>query len=208
VFLLNLRPEGAVMKFLTCCAWLVNLPFLLFSSLVGTWVFLHAWKTSAMCLPPSRAHVLFAVTWEVLGFLWVLMHVRLAATAIRIEVQLRRTEAELRVLEVDSDVIARWGRVSMLGSFTSLEDSPQLKGLSAQEIASLPSSRVEMTPGDDEVCSICVDSFAEGDCVRCLNTCGHTFHQSCIDLWLLRQADCPLCKRTVSAVSACKSCEP
>merc|ERR1711990_1281991 len=99
--------------------------------------------------------------------------------AVRIEVQLRRTESELRAVGAENpDVVARWGNVSALGFATS-EDSSALKGLSSQDIAALPSSTVQAMQ-DDEMCSICVDSFVEGDCVRCLDQCGHKFHQSCI----------------------------
>merc|ERR1712151_54745 len=132
------------------------------------------------------------------SYAWVVMHMRLAAMAIRIEVRLRKTESELRAVASDNaDVVARWGHVSSLGARDS-EETSRFNGLSSPDIAALSSSTLQQTP-EGEVCSICVDSFAAGDCVRCLDSCGHMFHQSCIDLWLLRQADCPLCKRTVSA---------
>jgi len=46
-------------------------------------------------------------------------------------------------------------------------------------------------------CPICITDLESGDVVRRLPVCGHVFHRSCIDLWLLRRADCPLCKRCV-----------
>jgi len=204
LFLLSLRPEGAFLKCLTYCSWLVNLPLLFVSSVMGTWALVDAWRTSALCLPSSTERCIFAATWLLLGFLWVAMHMRLAVMALRTEMQHRRVEAELRALE-SPEVLARWGASAL--SVTSMEGAPELKGLSSQEIASLPSNTWEAVSGEDEVCSICVDSFETGDCVRCLSACGHTYHQSCIDLWLLRQADCPLCKREVSAIPSCKSRE-
>ena len=47
-------------------------------------------------------------------------------------------------------------------------------------------------------CALCLEEYAEGDLMRHLS-CGHTFHQRCIDIWLLRQQrnqvrTCPLCK--------------
>lgn len=206
LFLLNLRPDGFLMKVLTCCGWLINLPLLLLSSLLGTVIFFQS-IFSPECLPGDGMNVLFIIVWITLSYAWVAMHMRLAFMAARIEVQLRKAEAELHAVAADNaDVVARWGHVSSLG-VTYSENSPQLNGLSSQDIASLPSSTLQTTPHDD-ICSICVDSFAAGDCVRRLNSCGHTFHQSCIDLWLLRQADCPLCKQTVSAISSSKPCEP
>jgi len=204
LFLNSLRPEGVVLKCLTYCAWLVNLPLLLFSSVMGIWAMVDAWRTSALCLPSSTDKCIFATAWQLVGLLWAAMHMRLAKMALRNEMQHRRVEAELRALE-SPEVLARWGARAL--SVTSLEGAPELKGLSSEEIASLPSNTWETVSGEDEVCSICVDSFETGDYVRSLSACGHTFHQSCIDLWLLRQADCPLCKRTVSAVPSCKPCE-
>merc|ERR1712187_22241 len=175
-------------------------------SLLGT-VILCQSGFSLGCLAGEGMHVLFVFVWMALSYAWVGMHLRLAVLAIRMEAQLRKMEAELHAVAANNtDVVARWGLVSASGR-TYTEGSSQLKGLSSQEIASLPSSTLQATP-DDEVCSICVDTFAAGDCVRSLSSCGHTFHQSCIDLWLLRQADCPLCKRTVPAISTSKSLEP
>merc|ERR1712187_641855 len=201
LFLLNLRPDSFLMKFLTCCAWMVNLPFLLVSSVVGTVVFVQGCSDTE-CWPGDMMHMIFILFWIVLSYIWVGMHVRLAVMAVRTEAQLRKNEAELRAVVTDhGDVVARWGHVS------ASEDPTALKGMSSQDIASLPSSTIQATQ-DDDICSICVDSFVEGDCVRCLDTCGHKFHQSGIDLWLLRQANCPLCKQTVSAIPSSKRCDP
>ncbi len=47
-------------------------------------------------------------------------------------------------------------------------------------------------PGDS--CAICLDTLEDDDDVRGL-TCGHAFHASCLDPWLVnRRACCPLCK--------------
>lgn len=48
------------------------------------------------------------------------------------------------------------------------------------------------SPGDS--CAICLDTLEDDDDVRGL-TCGHAFHASCLDPWLIsRRACCPLCK--------------
>uniref|UniRef100_A0A7S1MMS0 RING-type E3 ubiquitin transferase n=1 Tax=Alexandrium catenella TaxID=2925 RepID=A0A7S1MMS0_ALECA len=47
--------------------------------------------------------------------------------------------------------------------------------------------------GGDMECSICFGPYADGEEIRKL-TCGHHFHQRCVDVWLLRhQNRCPLC---------------
>jgi len=47
--------------------------------------------------------------------------------------------------------------------------------------------------GGDLECSICFGSYREGEDIRKLS-CGHHFHQRCVDVWLLgHQNRCPLC---------------
>merc|ERR1712193_177675 len=46
-------------------------------------------------------------------------------------------------------------------------------------------------------CSVCMDVLAEGDQVRVLPGCGHTFHVHCIDEWLEHHTTCPICRRDV-----------
>merc|ERR1712151_382222 len=117
--------------------------------------------------------------------------------AWRLERCLQHSETELSRLE-SPEVLARWGQVS---STLTLDGNP-LNGLSATEIAKLPCEEWQESVDSDELCAICVDGFKPGDSVRCLSACGHRFHKSCIDLWLLRQADCPLCKRAVATTSS------
>jgi len=53
-------------------------------------------------------------------------------------------------------------------------------------------SREQLGSGDLE-CSICFGPYSEGEEIRKL-TCGHHFHQRCVDVWLLgHQNRCPLC---------------
>ncbi|MCO5606762.1 hypothetical protein L7F22_060952 [Adiantum nelumboides] len=48
-------------------------------------------------------------------------------------------------------------------------------------------------------CSICLEDLREGERVRRLPACGHTFHARCIDLWFADFASsCPCCRATVS----------
>lgn len=45
-------------------------------------------------------------------------------------------------------------------------------------------------------CMVCLCDFSNGEEVRRL-PCNHTFHASCIDEWLRRCTDCPICKANV-----------
>lgn len=45
-------------------------------------------------------------------------------------------------------------------------------------------------------CSICLESFCEGDELICL-PCGHRFHLCCLDPWIRTCGDCPYCRRGI-----------
>ncbi|XAR67116.1 hypothetical protein NMG60_11013552 [Bertholletia excelsa] len=49
----------------------------------------------------------------------------------------------------------------------------------------------------DSECPICLSLFEEGEEVRKLPRCKHSFHASCIDMWLYSHYDCPVCRATV-----------
>ncbi|XP_043726077.1 E3 ubiquitin-protein ligase ATL41-like [Telopea speciosissima] len=46
-------------------------------------------------------------------------------------------------------------------------------------------------------CSICLSTLEEEELVRLLPNCVHLFHADCIDMWLISQSTCPIC-RTVA----------
>ncbi|XP_057964999.1 probable E3 ubiquitin-protein ligase RHY1A [Malania oleifera] len=45
-------------------------------------------------------------------------------------------------------------------------------------------------------CSVCLDSFGEGDELICL-PCAHRFHSACLAPWLRTCGDCPYCRRVI-----------
>ncbi|KAL6964086.1 hypothetical protein U1Q18_035142 [Sarracenia purpurea var. burkii] len=49
-------------------------------------------------------------------------------------------------------------------------------------------------------CSICLDSFLEGDELICL-PCAHRFHSGCLDPWIQTCGDCPYCRRGIRAMN-------
>ncbi|OWM77283.1 RING-H2 finger protein ATL39-like [Punica granatum] len=43
-------------------------------------------------------------------------------------------------------------------------------------------------------CAVCLSVVEDGEEIRRLPRCKHTFHVSCIDMWLYSHSDCPLCR--------------
>eukprot|EP00928_Gymnodinium_smaydae_P057632 TRINITY_DN4084_c0_g2_i1.p1 TRINITY_DN4084_c0_g2~~TRINITY_DN4084_c0_g2_i1.p1 ORF type:complete len:467 (+),score=83.36 TRINITY_DN4084_c0_g2_i1:117-1517(+) len=57
-------------------------------------------------------------------------------------------------------------------------------------------------------CMVCLSDFSQGEEVRRL-PCGHVFHATCIDEWLRRCMECPICKANVGgAVNAASASGP
>ncbi|KAK1256516.1 RING-H2 finger protein ATL8 [Acorus gramineus] len=54
-------------------------------------------------------------------------------------------------------------------------------------------------------CPICLAEFVEGDEIRILPQCGHGFHVSCVDTWLVSHSSCPSCRR-ILVVATCQKC--
>lgn len=77
-----------------------------------------------------------------------------------------------------------------------------IHGLSKIAISSLPTlkynkNQANGAASDGEVCSVCLESFREGEMVRELTRCRHLFHTDCIDMWLYSHITCPLCRAVI-----------
>lgn len=198
-FLLDLRHKSAIPQFLASFTWLIALPFFMIWTFVGTSWLLDVRRETPMCVP-TVSHLWFSGFWLALCYVWIIIHVALGVVVVVRENRIRRAETDLREI-ADADVISRWGQVSQLAGYQSHSGSIN-SGLTPKEIRALP---CETTMALDSgvglaercECPICINTFESGDRIRQLPTCRHIFHRSCIDLWLLRRADCPLCKRSV-----------
>ncbi|RWW41671.1 hypothetical protein BHE74_00052831 [Ensete ventricosum] len=78
-------------------------------------------------------------------------------------------------------------------------------GLDPSAIAALPSfsyrrastaegRRCEHTCTSTVECAVCLSMVGEGETVRLLSACEHLFHAECIDVWLLSNSTCPVCR--------------
>ncbi|WVY96688.1 hypothetical protein V8G54_028839 [Vigna mungo] len=43
-------------------------------------------------------------------------------------------------------------------------------------------------------CTVCLSEYQGEDILRILPFCGHSFHVTCIDLWLQQNSTCPVCR--------------
>lgn len=199
-FLLDLRQKNTLPKLLLSFTWLIALPLFTIWTAVGTYWLWEVRRVTPQCLPVG-VHLWFIIVWQVLSYVWIAIHGGLGAVAWVLERRLRRREWDLRQLE-DDDVLSRWGQVSQIGDYTSLsaQHTVGLSPADINKIAGRTSVVTEAEAAEDRECPICLNDLNSGDKVRHLASCGHTFHRSCIDLWLLRRADCPLCKSEVKSV--------
>jgi len=202
-FLLDFRHKSAVTRWLSRFTWFVAVPLFFLLTLLGTSWLWSVRTESPQCMP-TTAHFWFAASWVALSYTWVLIYVLVGVAAAILECRRRRAENSLREME-DADVISRWGHVSQLSGYQELAGS-QVQGMEPSEIRAMPGEAVLAADLKDEAggeleCPICITACEAGERVRRLPGCGHTFHKSCIDLWLLRSAACPLCKRSARADS-------
>ncbi|KAF6163582.1 hypothetical protein GIB67_022147 [Kingdonia uniflora] len=55
--------------------------------------------------------------------------------------------------------------------------------------------------GEDGICTVCLSEFVEGEVLRTLPECVHSFHVPCIDMWLNSHTSCPLCRTDAATPS-------
>lgn len=81
------------------------------------------------------------------------------------------------------------------------------RGLKKAAIEALPTMSMSLDGRDGErgECAICLALFAEGEELRVLPHCAHSFHAPCIDTWLAAHASCPSCRAAVAVVT-CRRC--
>jgi len=85
---------------------------------------------------------------------------------------------------------------SILQSMNLVVASPKLEASPQEEVPIGPELQAVLVE-DEQVCSICLRDFGEGEALRRLH-CSHVFHQACIDSWLAtgvtssRTRVCPL----------------
>ncbi|KAK1379842.1 RING-H2 finger protein ATL16 [Heracleum sosnowskyi] len=110
-----------------------------------------------------------------------------------------------------------WQRIDILGRF-SLSRSRRRedllmgyattygnRGLDESVIRSIPIFQFKKVEKEDAEmgnsfveCAVCLNEFHEQEKLRMIPNCGHLFHIDCIDVWLQNNANCPLCRTSIS----------
>ncbi|RRT59254.1 hypothetical protein B296_00025852 [Ensete ventricosum] len=93
-----------------------------------------------------------------------------------------------------------WGAETSPLSMSSAATSHRTTtGLDPRIIDSFPVHlHRDLEAGEEAQCSICLSSLTEGDKVKALPNCGHTFDVECVDEWLKAHTSCPLCRASLA----------
>ncbi|XP_057498219.1 RING-H2 finger protein ATL8-like [Actinidia eriantha] len=84
-------------------------------------------------------------------------------------------------------------------------------GLEPVVVAAIPTmkfNREAFSSMEDAQCAICLGEYQEKEVLRIMPKCGHSFHLSCIDVWLRKQSTCPVCRLPLHDSLDAKSVRP
>ncbi|KAL2486767.1 RING-H2 finger protein ATL16 [Abeliophyllum distichum] len=73
------------------------------------------------------------------------------------------------------------------------------RGLDEAAIRSIPLLQYKEGERSYSDCAVCLVEFQEEEKLRIIPSCGHVFHIDCLDIWLQKNANCPLCRTSISA---------
>ncbi|XVF71984.1 hypothetical protein PTKIN_Ptkin12aG0084400 [Pterospermum kingtungense] len=77
------------------------------------------------------------------------------------------------------------------------------RGLDESVIREIPTFQFKRESDERSIygCVVCLNEFQEHDMLRVLPNCSHSFHLDCIDIWLQSNANCPLCRTSISGTT-------
>lgn len=61
--------------------------------------------------------------------------------------------------------------------------------------------KVKSLEDDEPMCAVCLSEFEEGEELRTLPDCMHSFHVQCIDMWFYSHRNCPICRMDAATIS-------
>lgn len=181
------EPQTNLGKAAFTFTWAVLMPLMMCWTVLGMKWLTDTLHNSPECFSDDGYTPTMCVLCAILCGVGSLTYLVIVGAVWEARKNLRKNAAALQSVE-DEDLVQRWGRLKADAA------SVLTGGLSPEDIAMLP--RHSMAH-DDGQCVICLSGLMEGEQARTLPGCGHCFHRSCIDLWLLRRKTCPLCNAGV-----------
>ncbi|KAJ3680092.1 hypothetical protein LUZ60_016370 [Juncus effusus] len=97
-------------------------------------------------------------------------------------------------------VVRLFLRLLSLRSSSSPSTKPKHELNQTNEPSSSPvifSSDTKLARAESD-CAICLSEFVNGERIRVLPACGHGFHASCVEEWIVKHSSCPTCRATCS----------
>ncbi|KAL4305084.1 hypothetical protein HN51_038714 [Arachis hypogaea] len=71
-------------------------------------------------------------------------------------------------------------------------------GLDESSIQEIPAFQFTKDFQSISACVVCLTEFQEREMLKVLPNCNHAFHLDCIHIWLQTNANCPLCRTSIS----------
>ncbi|XP_061352906.1 RING-H2 finger protein ATL33-like [Gastrolobium bilobum] len=97
------------------------------------------------------------------------------------------------------------GETSGDPSFVSELSHQDVENAGAGSVADLKYQKETHAKEIGGECPVCLAAFADGEEVRQLSACKHSFHASCIDMWLSNHSNCPICRATIAPTAKNRS---
>mmetsp|Transcript_7150 Transcript_7150/g.10552 ORF Transcript_7150/g.10552 Transcript_7150/m.10552 type:complete len:262 (-) Transcript_7150:2386-3171(-) len=158
-------------------------PFFLGWILVGTLWYAEVAAQRGSCFKDQQQSWYF-ILWLVIFYIWIIAYT--TAISISAMIYLRNREFESQYMQL----------VDQYGDSPAPQPAFQMQGLSPASIQSFTIEVVNTPQMGKYMCSVCLDEPQKREKLRVM-PCGHKFHLSCIDGWLMRQSYCPNCKRNL-----------
>ncbi|XP_044473298.1 RING-H2 finger protein ATL33-like isoform X2 [Mangifera indica] len=80
---------------------------------------------------------------------------------------------------------------------TTTADDDAVKASETEVVVGVKNEKDTHVTGIGTECPVCLSVLADGDEIKQLSACKHSFHASCIDKWLKSQSNCPICRASV-----------
>jgi len=154
-------------------------------TVVGTVWFIH----SSDCFSEDNQYWTL-VFWLSLCYVWIAVYLCLLTLQYML-----RSDPQFNHIGVFG------GRRQMLPALLllRLQDMPinPNQGLPPNQISAIAFCDPPSPASGVDTCSICIDHFKKDELCKKLPGCPHYFHAQCIDSWLTRKSDCPVCRTPV-----------